>query len=95
MSTYTQRNHNNVLASELTLGEVLLIGHQVLQDHYKLLFLIGITALFPLLLLVRERNHLAGSWQNQIQTPGYGLVHPFTAEFSQQCWEVGKKEHYP
>ena len=23
MSTYTQRNHNNVLASELTLGEVL------------------------------------------------------------------------
>lgn len=58
MSTYTQRNHNNVLASELTLGEGPLIGHQVLPDHYKLLFLIVITALFPLLLSVREQNHL-------------------------------------
>lgn len=35
-----------------------LIGHQVLPDHYKLLFLIVITALFPLLLSVREQNHL-------------------------------------
>lgn len=38
--------------------EGFLIGHQVMQDHYKLLFLIVITALFPLLLSVREQNHL-------------------------------------